>query len=104
MAEVGEKLDPMALGHRAIDLKGMLKTAGYVVPQSSAGELTKMPATVQAEVARVEELQKAYGRDAGKTVRFECPHCGEINSGNPRTDGVATFLVCGACDTMAEVL
>jgi L-serine deaminase len=104
MAKIGDQLDPMELGHRAIDLKKMLKDAGYVVPQSSAGELAKMPAAVQAQAASIEEAQKKYGRDADKTVRFKCPYCGEINSGNPRTDGVDTFLVCGACDTVAEVL
>lgn len=102
--KAGDKLDPVELGHQAIDVKGLLKEAGYVVPQSSAGELMKMPATVQAEVARVEELRKKYGRDAAKTVRFACPYCGAENAGNPRTEGATTFLVCGACDTVAEVL
>lgn len=104
--KAGEKLDPVALGHRAVDIKTALKDAGYVVPQSSAGELAKMPAVALAEVARQEAAHEKYGRDEGKTVRFECKFCGAVNSGNPRVDASdgTTFLVCGACDTVVEVL
>lgn len=103
--KVGDKLDPMALGHRDIDVKTLLKEAGYVVPQVSMTKLPELPASVAAEIAAKKATRSQYSVGE-KTKVFTCKACGARCSAAERTE-VATgqrFYACGACDTVVEVL
>ena len=58
--KIGEKLDPLSLGHIAIDIKGLLLEHGYVMPQGSIAKLPLLPGEVQAEIARIKDSQEQY--------------------------------------------
>jgi len=102
--QIGDKLDPIAIGHNAIDVKGILLSYGYALPQGSFAKLPLLPGEVQAEIAKQKESQEQYGTlDESKV--FTCQHCNTANSGAWRTE-VSTgteFLVCGDCHTVTEV-
>lgn len=103
--KAGDKLDPMAIGHRDIDVKTLLKEAGYVVPQVSMAKLPELPASVLAEIAAQKVAREQYSIGE-KTKVFTCKTCGADCSAAERTE-VATgqrFYACGACDTVEEVL
>ena len=102
--KIGDKLDPLVLGHIAIDIKGLLLEHGYVMPQGSIAKLPMLPGEVQAEITRIKDSQEQYETiEEAKT--FTCSTCGTVNSSMWREE-VATgivFLVCGECNTVAEV-
>jgi len=101
---VGDKLDAGALGHEAIDLKGLLLAAGYVMPQGSVAKLPRLPGEVEAQIAVMEADRERYGT-LEDSLQFICPHCGAGNSSAWRVE-VATgqeFLVCGDCHRVVEV-
>lgn len=101
---IGEKLDPLELGHIAIDIKGLLLEHGYVMPQGSIAKLPLLPGEVQAEIVRIKDSQEKYEM-LEESMRFECKSCGTTNVSNYRKE-VSTgniFLVCGECQTVAEV-
>ena len=101
---VGEKLDPVAIGHTAIDIKGLLLEAGYVMPQGSIAKLPRMPGEVEAKITEMKSMQEKY-ETLEETASFQCSFCGTNNSGAWRKE-VATgqeFLVCGDCHTVTEV-
>lgn len=104
--KVGEVLDAVALGHAAIDVKGMLKEAGYLMPQGSVAKLAKIPPEVQAEVARLEAEQERYER-LPESETFDCPYCEgeEHNSSQWRRDAETgeEFLACGVCNRVVKV-
>jgi predicted SprT family Zn-dependent metalloprotease len=103
--KVGEKADALAVMHRDVDVKTMLKDAGYVVPQTSMANLPELPEPVRAQFAAAKQAQKAYAIGA-KTKVFTCKSCGERCSAQSRIEvasGQEAFI-CGACDTVAEVL
>ena len=100
----GTRLDPVALGHEAIDIKSLIINAGYVMPQGSAAKLPRLPGEVEAQIAAIEESREAYTTLA-ETKAFTCPHCHEANYGQWRVE-VATgdeFLACGNCHVVVEV-
>jgi hypothetical protein len=102
--KIGEKLDPLSLGHIAIDIKGLLLEHGYVMPQGSIAKLPLLPGEVQAEIARIKDSQEQY-ETIDESKRFECTACNTVNVSNWRKE-VSTgtiFLVCGECQTVAEV-
>lgn len=103
--KVGDYLDPIALGYMAIDVKTIMKNLGYVVPQSSAAGLTKLPSEVQSEMERQIALQTQY-KNIGEPKEFICPHCKERNFSDMReeTDSKTKFFVCGSCNKVTEVL
>lgn len=102
--EVGDKLDAQALGHTAIDVKGLLLEAGYVMPQGSIAKLPLLPGEVQAAIATLEAMREAYGT-LDESKAFTCPHCGTSNSSAWRVELASgiEFLVCGECHTVVEV-
>ena len=101
---IGDKLDPQAIGHNAIDIKGLLLEHGYAMPQGSIAKLPLLPGEVQAAIAQLEVLREAYATlDESKT--FSCRFCGTLNSASWKRE-VATgteFLCCGECHTVVEV-
>lgn len=101
---IGDKLDPQALGHNAIDIKGLLLEHGYVMPQGSIAKLPLLPGEVQAAIANLEALREAYLTiDESKT--FTCEFCSTLNSSSWRKE-VSTgqeFLCCGECHSIVEV-
>ena len=104
--KVGDKIDPVVLGHIAIDLKGLLQASGYVMPQGSVAKLPRIPAEVQKQIDDIHMLQEQY-EYTGEVKEFYCPAplCGTKNSAEYRRE-VSTgteFLVCGECNTVAEV-
>lgn len=101
---VGDKLDPVALGHDAIDVKGLLLEYGYVMPQGSIAKLPQLPGEVQAKIAEMEALKEQY-ETLDESKSFACPYCKESNGAAWRKE-VATsqeFLACGCCHTVVEV-
>lgn len=103
--KVGERVDAIAAGHRGIDVKTMLRDAGYVVPQTSMANLPELPEPVRAQIAAVKEAQKAYAL-GGKTKVFVCKACGSRCSAQSRIEEATgqEFFACGSCDTVVEVL
>ena len=102
--KIGEKLDALELGHDPIDIKGLLINSGYVIPQGSAAKLPPLPLDIQAEIERIKKSQDQY-ETISESKRFECKSCNTVNVSNYRKE-VATgtiFLVCGECQTVAEV-
>lgn len=102
--KIGDKLDPLSLGHIAIDIKGLLLEHGYVMPQGSIAKLPLLPGEVQAEITRIKDSQEQY-ETIDESKRFECISCNTVNVSNWRKE-VSTgiiFLVCGECQTVAEV-
>lgn len=100
----GDTLDPVAIGHRAIDIKGMMREHGYNVPQVSIAKIAVIPPDVQAEVVAIKKAQERYFY-LNEVVVFECKRCGEKVSASWKrdmTDGTE-FIVCGSCDMVAEV-
>lgn len=101
---IGDKLDPQALGHTAIDIKGLLLEHGYVMPQGSIAKLPILPGEVRAAIDALEAMREAYETlNDGKA--FVCSHCGTANSSAWRKEKAtaAEFLACGECHTVVEV-
>ena len=102
--KTGEILNPIETGNSAIDIKTILKECGYVVPQTSADNFSKIPADVGLKIAEYKAAQSKYETQK-ETAIFTCKYCKEINSANYKKE-VATgsiFLVCGNCNTVVEV-
>ena len=102
--KIGDKLDALELGFNAIDLKTILKDTGYVVPQSSADNFTKIPIEVEQKILDIKKAQLKY-EVIEETASFECQFCKEKNSTNYRKEKETetVFLVCGNCNIVAEV-
>lgn len=103
--KVGDKIDPIALGHNPIDIKGLLLEYGYVMPQGSVAKLPLLPGEVQAEITKLKELQEQYETVGEDSKRFNCQFCETINVSNWRKE-ISTgieFLSCGSCHTVVEV-
>jgi hypothetical protein len=101
---IGDKLDAQALGHTAIDIKGLLLEHGYVMPQGSSAKLPLLPPEVQAAIAALEVEREKYGT-LDESKAFVCPYCEESNGAAWRVE-VATgteFLACGCCHAVVEV-
>jgi len=101
---VGDKLDPRSLGHDAIDLKGLLQEAGYIMPQGSVAKLPRIPGEVEAQIAVLETDREQY-ISLEETHSFVCLYCGDANSTMWRKE-VSTgqeFVACGTCHKIAEV-
>jgi hypothetical protein len=102
--EAGTKLDPVALGHDGIDVKGLLLEAGYVMPQGSITKLPRLPGEVEAKIAEIEALREQY-ETLEDSKAFVCPYCKESNGAAWRKE-VSTaveFLACGCCHSVVEV-
>ncbi len=102
--EIGTQLDPIALGFKAIDIKGLIHECGYVMPQGSVAKLPKLPAEVEMEIAKQKASQEAYETLEDFKV-FHCQYCETKNVSNWKKE-VSTgseFLVCGNCNTVVEV-
>jgi len=99
----GERIDPLEMGHAAIDIKAILKEFGFTVGQAGVKALEKIPTEVQLEIERIQKLQERYGR--GDYAEFVCKFCNSRNGSQWRKDNETgdVFLVCGNCDTVAEV-
>lgn len=102
--KIGDKLDALTLGHAAIDVKSLLKEAGYVVPQGSVARFPEMPPIVSGEIAAIKKQQERY-TTLDKHAEFECPDCKEHNGSMWRMDMAdgTVFLACGACHRVVEV-
>lgn len=100
----GDTLDPVALGHRSVDIKGIMREHGYNVPQVSIAKIQAIPDDVQTEIAAIKKLQERYFY-LNEVVVFTCKTCGEKISASWKRDmeDGTEFLVCGSCDTVAEV-
>jgi len=101
---VGDKLDPVALGHNGIDIKGLLLEHGYAMPQGSIAKLPLLPGEVQAAIANIEALREAY-TTLDESKAFKCQFCNEQNGSAWRVE-VATgseFVACGECHIVVEV-
>ena len=101
--KVGETINPLYVGHSPIDVKGMLKEAGYITPQGTVSELKEIPADIKAKIEEIEKKQDVYKR--GEFKQFTCSFCKTINGSEYITDTVnaVTFLACGACNKIVEV-
>ena len=102
--KIGEKLNPIEIGSQAIDVKTILRECGYVAPQTSADNFTKIPADVELKIAEYKAIQSKYEIQK-ETAIFKCEYCKELNSASYKKE-VATgdlFLVCGNCDKVVEV-
>ena len=102
--KIGDKLDPLSLGHIAIDIKGLLLEHGYVMPQGSIAKLPMLPGEVQAEITRIKASQEQY-ESTDESKAFICSFCNTANSSVWRRE-VSTgtiFLVCGECNVVVEV-
>lgn len=99
----GERVDPIEVGNTAIDIKSILKEFGFTVGQAGVKALEKIPLEVQLEIERIQKLQARY--DRLDYVEFICKNCGTRNGSQWRKDNETgdVFLVCGNCDTVAEV-
>ena len=102
--QIGDKLDPLALGHKAIDLKSLLIDAGYVMPQGSTAKLPRLPGEVEAQIAAIEEDQARYGY-CEDSKSFKCQFCGTgcASSWRKEVATEAEFLACGDCNRVVEV-
>lgn len=102
--KIGERLDPLEIGHNAIDVKSILKEFGFTVGQAGVKALEKIPLSVQVEIEKIQQSQSRYER--GKYVEFECKFCGARNGTQYRKDTQTCeeFLVCGNCNVVAEVI
>lgn len=101
---LGDKLDPLSLGNMAIDLKGMLQEAGYIMPQGSIAKLPRIPGEVEAQIEAIKADQEKYVI-LEELSYFTCPYCGTNNSSSWRKE-VATgqeFVACGECSKVVEV-
>jgi len=102
--KTGDKLDPIALGHEAIDLKSLLHAAGYIMPRGSVAKLPRLPGEVEAQIAMLEAEQEKYTY-CEDSKSFECQFCKTRNAASWRKE-VATgqeFLACGDCHRVVEV-
>lgn len=101
--KIGEKLNPLDLGHIAVDVKGILLEYGYVMPQGSVAKLPLLPGEVQAKISEIKTAQEQY--ENLEEVSFYCSYCEEQNSSNWRkyTPTGEEFLACGNCTTIVEV-
>jgi len=101
---IGDKLDPVAIGHTAIDIKGLLIEAGYVMPQGSIAKLPRLPGEVEARITEMKAAQEKF-ETLDETKAFHCAHCSTNNSGAWRKETATgqEFLVCGECHTVTEV-
>lgn len=101
--EIGERVDALEMGHASVDIKSILKEFGFTVGQAGVKALEKIPLEVQMEVERIEKLQARY--DRLDYAEFICKNCGTRNGSQWRRDNETgdVFLVCGNCDTVAEV-
>lgn len=100
--KVGDYVNPLISGNKAIDVKGMMKDAGYITGQGSIDSLKQIPVEVDTEIKRIQKDQEDIER-LSEIARFTCPACGEINVSNWRKDKDGEFLICGACDKVTEV-
>lgn len=103
--KIGDSLDPVALGHSAIDIKTLLKDAGYVVPQGSVAKLPPLPPEVQSEINALKAEQEKYAHCLGDSEMFDCQFCKTKNVSEWRKE-MATgveFLTCGDCHKVVEV-
>ena len=102
--EVGKELNAIALGHQGIDVKGLLLSFGYIMPQGSSASLPKLPGEVEAEISKQKESQKQY-ETLDESKIFQCQFCQTNNSTNWKKE-VSTnieFLACGECHKVVEV-
>jgi hypothetical protein len=102
--KAGDKLDAIALGHEAIDLKSLLHAAGYIMPQGSVAKLPRLPGEVEAQIANLEAEKEKY-LHCSDSKSFTCQFCNTRNTSDWRIE-VATgqeFLVCGDCNKVVEV-
>jgi hypothetical protein len=102
--KTGDKLDPIALGHEAIDLKSLLHAAGYIMPQGSVAKLPRLPGEVEAQITAMEEDRERYGH-CGDSKQFVCSFCNTNNYGDWRVEVVTgqEFIACGDCNKVVEV-
>ena len=102
--QVGDRLDPLTLGHQAIDLKSLLLGAGYVMPQGSTAKLPRLPGEVEAQIAAIEEEQARYGH-CSDSKSFKCQFCGTGCASEWRREVASgtEFLACGDCNRVVEV-
>jgi len=101
---IGDKLDPISLGHNAIDLKTLLQSSGYVMPQGSVAKLPRIPSEVQKQIDDIQASQEQYITLSDSEV-FGCEFCGTNNSGQWRKEILTgiEFIVCGECHTVVGV-
>jgi hypothetical protein len=101
---IGDKLNPISLGHDAIDLKSLLQSAGYIMPQGSVAKLPRIPGEVEAQIAVLETDREQY-ITLEEPCSFICAYCGDGNSTLWRKEVYtgAEFSVCGTCHKVAEV-
>jgi hypothetical protein len=102
--QTGDQLDPVALGHNAIDVKGLLLEYGYVMPQGSIAKLPQLPGEVQAAITAIEALREQY-ETLDDPRPFICQHCDAHNHGMWRKEvsSGTEFLACGECHRVVEV-
>lgn len=100
--KIGDMLDPVEIGHSAIDWKNLAREAGYTTAAVKAME--RVPEEVKGEVERLKGLQERY-TTLEKPSHFICRFCGDRNSSQWRYDVVEemSFVVCGSCHRVVEV-
>lgn len=100
--KVGKYVDPLKSGNSAIDIKGMMKQAGYIVSQGAIDSLKEIPMEIKTEIANIEKDQVTIER-LKESKEFICPYCKEKNISDWRKDADGEFLICGACNLVVEV-
>jgi hypothetical protein len=111
--QIGDQLDAVALGHTAIDVKGLLLEYGYVIPQGSIAKLPQLPGEVQATITAIEALREQY-ETLDESKAFDCPFhktshvdvetiVRNYGSWRKEVSSGTEFLVCGECHRVVEV-
>ncbi len=118
--QIGDQLDAVALGHTAIDVKGLLLEHGYVMPQGSIAKLPQLPGEVQAAITAIEALREQY-ETLDDSKSFDCPFhktpyvdkdgdtavvetiVRNYGSWRKEVSSGTEFLVCGECHRVVEV-
>ena len=101
---VGDYIDPMESGNSAIDIKSMLNSKGYIIPQSSVDSIRSIPAVIMLDIEKLKEKREKI-LYLNESKGFNCSYCNEKNYSQWRSiDGEeGEFLVCGNCNKVVEV-
>jgi len=100
--KIGDYIDPVDLGHSAVDWKSLAREVGYTT--TAIKTMERVPEEIRSDVDKAKERQSRY-EYVDKAISFVCRFCGDRNGSMWRHDVIddVDFVACGSCHKVVEV-